>query len=150
MGHEETSTKQVDETRDERGRFTSGHKPSTGFHTNPERRSNGRWKKEDSISFQYNLLLSMSPEEFDRYKPDTIAQKIALARVKDALLDDRNAFVNTIEITDRTEGKACQEVEIKDEEKSSPLIKGFVIPSMPDDYAARIDREINEALRGSC
>ena len=42
------ATKQAAGGRDNRGRFTRGNKPKVGFHTNPERRSNGSWKKEDT------------------------------------------------------------------------------------------------------
>lgn len=145
MNEDITATKQV-ETRDERGRFKSGHKPSIRFHTNPERRGNGRWKKEDSISYQYNMLMRMSPEEFAKYTPTTIAQRIALAHINTVLADDRNALANTIEITDRTEGKARQELEMKDSERSVLLITGFVIPTMPDELKLSIDRDIEEVV----
>lgn len=41
-----SATKQAVEGRDKRGRFTRGNVPKVGFHTNPERRSNGSWKRE--------------------------------------------------------------------------------------------------------
>lgn len=44
----DTATKQAVEGRDNRGRFTHGNKPKVGFHTNPERRSSGSWKKENT------------------------------------------------------------------------------------------------------
>lgn len=45
---ESTATKQAVEGRDARGRFTRGNVPKVGFHTHPERRSNGSWKKENT------------------------------------------------------------------------------------------------------
>ena len=72
-------------------------------------RSNGRWRKEDSISYQYNLILRMTPAELDKYEKSpnlTMAQQIAIRRIKDSLNDDNKALYNTSEITDRTEGKA--------------------------------------------
>lgn len=102
-----TTTKQEEQQRDEKGRIIGGT-PPVGFHTNPERRSNGRWKKEDSISYNYNLFLSFSEEEFAEYVPKTKAQRIAYNRIKDAE-DNLN---DAKEITDRTEGKAPQSVDV--------------------------------------
>ncbi len=90
--------------------------------------------------------MRMSPEEFAKYTPTTIAQRIALARINTVLADDRNALANTIEITDRTEGKARQELEMKDSERSVLLITGFVIPTMPDELKLSIDRDIEEVV----
>lgn len=102
-----TTTKQEEQQRDEKGRIIGG-KPPVGFHTNPERRSDGRWKKEDSISYNYNLFLSFSEEEFAEYVPKTKAQRIAYNRIKDAE-DNLN---DAKEITDRTEGKAPQSIDM--------------------------------------
>lgn len=98
-----TNSNQTGQTRDEKGRITGGTPPA-GFNAHPENRSNGRWKKEDSISYNYNLFLAMSENEFREYTPVTKAQRIAYNRVvasEDSLHDAK-------EITDRTEGKAPQ------------------------------------------
>ena len=91
-------------------------------------RSNGRWKKEDSLSYQYNLLLRMTPTEFEKYQnsPElTMAQKIAIQRIKDSLESDGKALYNTSEITDRTEGKAKQSIEMEVEEISKNPFEGL-------------------------
>ena len=93
---------------DENGKFAKGNIPPAGFNANPQNRSNGRWRKEDSISYNYNLFLSMSEEEFAEYKPKTKAQRIAYNRVKDA----EESLNDVKEITDRTEGKAQQTVDV--------------------------------------
>ena len=64
-----TATKQAVNGRDGNGRFAAGNTPSTGFHTNPERRKNGKWDKDESISYWYNKLLRMPNEEFDIFEP---------------------------------------------------------------------------------
>ena len=102
-----TNTKQMAQQRDEKGRITGGPPPA-GFNAHPENRSNGRWKKEDSISYNYNLFLSFSEEEFAEYVPKTKAQRIAYNRIKDA----ENNLNDAKEITDRTEGKAPQSVDV--------------------------------------
>lgn len=93
---------------DENGKFARGNTPPAGFNVNPQNRSNGRWRKEDSISYNYNLFLSMSEEEFAEYVPNTKAQRIAYNRVKEA----EESLNDVKEITDRTEGKAQQTVDV--------------------------------------
>lgn len=132
--HNDTATKQAVTDRNSRGRFVPGNKPAVGFHTHPERRGDGRWNKEGSISYQYNILLRMSADEFEQFIPETVAQQIAYTRTKQAMSDDRLGLLNTIEITDRTEGKAKQDFGLSVEESSVPLLKGFVIPTLPEDF----------------
>lgn len=105
------STDQVAQTRDEKGRITGGI-PPVGFHTNPERISPGGWKKENTISYQYNRFLNMSPEELKAFaqtpdKERTVAMDIAYSRV----LASRKSLPDVREITDRTEGKAAQAID---------------------------------------
>lgn len=38
-----------------------------GFGEHPQDRSDGRWNKNESISYQYNRLLRMTPEALDEY-----------------------------------------------------------------------------------
>lgn len=122
--------------RDEKGRFLEGSKPPAGFDKYPENRSPGGWKKEDSISYQYNKLIRLTEKQLLSWLEDnpedkrTVAQMIALEAVKKA----RKQLDYLKEITDRTEGKAPQtviyegglftntklEVEVVDEDKAKP------------------------------
>jgi hypothetical protein len=84
-----------------------------GFQDHPELRSNGHWKKENTISFQYNRFLSMSSEDLKAFAntPDnerTAAMDIAYKRI----LEAKNSLQDVKEITDRTEGKAKEHVDI--------------------------------------
>lgn len=81
-----------------------------GFGDNPGNRNPGGWKKEESISYQYNRLMRMSPDEINEFNPETVAQKIALQRIKVAITDQ--GLNDTKEITDRTEGKAAQSIDM--------------------------------------
>lgn len=137
-----TATNQAVKDRDEHGRFTAGNKPSSGFHTNPERRSDGRWSKDTSISYWYRQFLAMNDEEFDGFEATTKVQQIAKARIERALRDDSNSLAETKEITDRTEGKPRQDIDIEVDEKTPPIIRGFVIPTFPHGY---IDEQISKA-----
>lgn len=85
-------------------------------------RAEGRWKKEDSISYQYNKILRMTEAEFAEFKARgdlTLAQKIAIRRVLDAVDADGGmlGLKATEVLTDRTEGKAKQSIEIETKEQ---------------------------------
>lgn len=82
-----------------------------GFKERPQDISPGGWRKEDTISYQYNYLMRMAPDELYTFKPKTVAQDIALARVR-AARDARLGLGDTKEITDRTEGKAAQAIDL--------------------------------------
>lgn len=131
-----TDTQETGLKRDEKGRFLEGSKPPAGFDKYPENRNPGGWKKEDSISYQYNKLIRLTEKQLLSWLEDnpedkrTVAQMIALAAVKKA----RKQLDYLKEITDRTEGKAPQtviyegglftntklEVEVVDEDKTKP------------------------------
>lgn len=79
-----------------------------GFGDNPEHRSPGGWKREDSITYQYNFLLRLSVSQFRDWLNEhpeeerTMAQEIAYK----AVFSSRKDIQYLKEITDRTEGKA--------------------------------------------
>lgn len=83
-----------------------------GFGDNPQNRNDGRWKSEDSISFQYNKMIRYTIEELEKWLDEnpeetrTVAQDIAY----NAVLEARKDLSYLKEITDRTEGKAPQTI----------------------------------------
>lgn len=88
-----------------------------GFGDNPHNINiGGRPKNQDSITAQYRIMLNMTQSEINdllkRQSELTVAQRIALARIKDAMRSgDSKWLANASEITDRTEGKAKQSIE---------------------------------------
>ena len=64
------------------------------------------------VSVAYAKLLALSAEDLETFKPATVAESIALARVREAQSEKRRGLANTAEITDRTEGKAKQTLEL--------------------------------------
>lgn len=102
----ETSTQQ------EKKRGNPNPSPSTRFGAeNGNPRSPGGWKKEESISYQYNRFGRMSDEEIENYIPKTQFERIALARIK-AAKDLKHGLADSKELTDRTEGKAPQSIDV--------------------------------------
>jgi len=84
-----------------------------GFKERPQDMNrSGRWKKEDSISYNYNMLIRLSVAQFKIWqtkhpeKVRTVAQEIAYQAVFKA----RDDIKYLEEITDRTEGKAPQTI----------------------------------------
>ena len=146
MGETEAdaATKQAVNGRDERGRFAPGNVPSTGFHTHAERRNNGKWDKDESISYWYNKLLRMPNDEFASFEPANSSQRIAYGRIVAACGTDELALRATKEITDRTEGRPRQDIDMSvEQDEAVPIIKGFVIPTLPEDF---IDKDIRAQL----
>ena len=62
---DKTSSQQVGEKRDSKGRFDKGHKPTGGFHVTPEHRSSGAWKKEDTPRFKLEEMMKLSSSELE-------------------------------------------------------------------------------------
>ena len=86
--------------------------------------SPGGWKKEESISYQYKKLMRMTPEEFNDFVPNTVAEKVALQRLKNAIKEE--GLYETKEITDRTEGKAPQFIGVGGEDEYKKALVEFV------------------------
>lgn len=88
-----------------------------GFGDNPENRSDGRWSKENSFSYWYNYFKAMTVKEFKHYERThgddnmTVAESLALVRVTKSRSDLREFQ----EVADRSEGKAQQKIEIKND-----------------------------------
>jgi len=84
-----------------------------GFGDNPGNRNPGGWNKENTISYQYRRFLNMTPNELEDFaktpkKERTVAMDIAYSQV----LASRKSLPHVKEITDRTEGKAPQTIDM--------------------------------------
>jgi len=130
LNNENTATRLADDGRDQRGRFTSGNKPKAGFHTNPERRSNGHWKKSDSARYKLEKMMLLTEDELQAIlgngQSPLFEQKIAEA-IMDGSWSILGGMINQVY------GSPRSSVEISTE-SSEPLIKGFVIPVLPDNF----------------
>ena len=47
------------------GTYAKGTYPATGFHTNPERRHNGSWHKEDTPRYWLETMMKMGSKELN-------------------------------------------------------------------------------------
>jgi hypothetical protein len=79
-----------------------------GFGDNPQNQSGGRWQKDTSISYWYNYLIRLNITEFEKFTPQSMAQRLAYSSIIEAT-EELNYLK---EVTDRTEGKPSQSTDI--------------------------------------
>lgn len=76
-----TNSKQMAQTRDEKGRITGGVPPA-GFNKNPQNRHNGHWKKEDTPRYKLEQMMKLGEDELRK-----------VAESKDAPLFERKLAI---------------------------------------------------------
>lgn len=84
-----------------------------GFQDHPELRHTGVWDSKMTFSFQYRRFMNMPLDQLHEWglKPTmdrTVVEELAWYRVKAA----KDSLADVKEITDRTEGKAPQSIDI--------------------------------------
>lgn len=108
-----SDTNQTELKRDKKGKFAGG-RPPAGFNVHPENRSDGGWKKEDSIGYQYRMLQRLTVEELEEWIKQnpknirTVAQDLAYK----ALVKAQRELPYLKEVTDRSEGRAPQAIDL--------------------------------------
>ena len=136
----DTATKQAVNDRDERGRFISGNTPTAGFHTNPERRNDGSWNKADTPRYKLEQMMVLTDKELseviDSKKTPAFERKLAQSIV-DGSWSVLRDMINEVY------GKPKETIDVNSQENSIPIIKGFVIPTLPEDF---IDKDIREQM----
>ena len=134
------ATKQAVNNRDERGRFMPGNSPTTGFHTNPERRSNGSWKKLDTPRYKLEQMMTLTESELNEMNNDPTTplfeRKLAVA-----MLDGSWSIMR--DMINEVYGRPKETVELTDKPEHPAIIKGFVLPTAPADF---IDKDIRDQL----
>lgn len=102
---------------DENGKFKKGNKANPtgkgGFGERPEDISPGGWKKENTISYQYNRFMNMTPDQLIEWsKTPNSERTVAMDLAYNRVLAARKSLPDIKEITDRTEGKAPQSIDL--------------------------------------
>lgn len=84
-----------------------------GFGDNPQNRSPGGWKKENIFSYQYKRFMNMSLAELNDYRslPD-MERKVVEELAYNAVMRAKTSLPDIKEITDRTEGKARESLDV--------------------------------------
>ena len=77
------ATDQATPLLDKNGKFAKGNKPPTGFHTNPERRNPGGWKKEATPRYKLEKMMELEEDELraiaENKKAPLFERKLAIA-----------------------------------------------------------------------
>lgn len=103
-----------------------------GFGDNPQNiNRSGHWKKEDTPRYKLETMMTMTEEELriiaeDKNQP-LFERKIAIA-IKGSDWKTIESMINQVY------GIPKAEVDMKVTDDSMPLIKGFVIPTLPEDF----------------
>lgn len=126
---EETSTGQ-EVKRNPDGTFAKGTYPATGFHTNPERRHNGSWHKENTPRYWLEEMMKMKDEELEEIINDEESSKF---KRKMASCIQYGEWKELKEMIQEVYGKMPEmqiTVEADDEtkEEASKIIRGFALP----------------------
>lgn len=124
-----TATKQAAMDHDERGRFTFGNIPKTGFHTNPERRKNGPWKRENTARYKLEMMMQLTDEELLKLK-DLKDTPLFEKQLVDAFLNGSWPVVR--DMMNQVYGYPKTYIEEDKTVKDEIFIKGFVLPSYDD------------------
>lgn len=75
------------------------------------------------ISNAYARLLALSPEEIETFQPSNVAEELALGQIRAARAGKPAETLRAIkEVTDRTEGKARQPLDLKNTSDLDQLI----------------------------
>lgn len=86
-----------------------------GFAEHPENRSDGHWDSKMVFSYQYKRFMNMTLEEMDSWNTNTpkdkrtVVEDLAFRRVYAA----QKSLPDVKEMTDRTEGKAPQKIDVE-------------------------------------
>ena len=126
---EETSTEQ-EVKRNPDGTFAKGTYPATGFHTNPERRHNGSWHKEDTPRYWLETMMKMDEDELMGIWNDTrnplFKRKIARC-IKDGDWKELKEMIQEV-YGKMPEMQITVEADDETKEEASKIIRGFALP----------------------
>lgn len=99
-----------------------------GFGDNPDNRSSGNWKKEDTARFKLEQMMKLPENELEELA-DSRTAPLFERKLARAIIDGQWTVIK--EMMDQVYGRnTTMDMNVKSEE-GIPLIKGFVIPSMP-------------------
>lgn len=126
---DKASTKQ-EVKRNPDGTYAKGTYPATGFHTNPERRHNGSWHKEDTPRYWLETMMKMEEDELMRIWDDTknplFKRKIARC-IKDGDWKELKEMIQEV-YGKMPEMQITVEADDETKEEASKIIRGFALP----------------------
>jgi len=127
-------------TQQENSKMINNPNGKGGFGDNPQNRNPGGWKKEVSFSYQYKRFMNMSLNELNEWRAlADMEKKVVEELAYQAVMRAKSSLPDVKEITDRTEGKAKESIDITTDGESLNKVK-----QMSDE---ELQERINEQLR---
>lgn len=160
----DAATKQAVEGRDKHGKFIAGNKPKTGFHTHPERRNSGSWKKENTPRAKLEKMFAdMTVGEYLAQINDENCIENLNAKIGDVVVSERlaNIFEEDPENKSRLKVNSKEfdglmyyvyghrsesDTIIRTEENDPFIIKGFVLPTAPENFIDDNGKQMKQEL----
>lgn len=125
---ENTSTEQTVK-RNPDGTFAKGTYPATGFHTNPERRHNGSWHKEDTPRYWLETMMKMDSDELNAIingKEPVFKKNMAQCIIKGEWKELKEMIQEVY--GKMPEFQVTMEADDETKEEASKIIRGFALP----------------------
>lgn len=131
----EPSSKQDGVSRDERGRILPGSRLNPdgagGFQSRPEARSTGSWKRTGTARYKLEQMMLLTESELtdiiDNPLSPVFEQKLAKAIVD-------GTWTTIKEMMDQVYGRKTDVDMSMKMDEGIPIIRGFVIPTAPEDF----------------
>lgn len=138
------SSKQDGVRRDEKGRILPGStlnpKGAGGFQDHPEIRSGGSWKREDTARYKLERMMQLTEAELNDIIDNPASPKFEQKLAK-AMIDGSWPVLR--EMMNEVYGRPKESIDISSQDNAPPIIKGFVLPTLPEHF---IDKDIIEQL----
>lgn len=130
MDNRDKASTEQEVKRNPDGTYAKGTYPATGFHTNPERRHNGSWHKEDTPRYWLETMMKMGEDELMAIWNDT---KNPLFKRKIARCIREGDWKELKEMIQEVYGKMPEmqitvEADEETKEEASKIIRGFCLP----------------------
>jgi len=130
MDNRDKASTEREVKRNPDGTYAKGTYPATGFHTNPERRHNGSWHKENTPRYWLETMMKMEEDELMAIWNDTknplFKRKIARC-IKDGDWKELKEMIQEV-YGKMPEMQITVEADDETKEEASKIIRGFALP----------------------
>ena len=144
----EPATKQAGEIRrNSNGTFAAGQSGNVsgrgGFGDNPENRASGSWRKEDTVRYKLEQMMVLTGIELSGLVEDDNTPLFE-RKLAQAMIDGSWPVLK--DMMNEVYGRPKESIEVNTDDNYPPIIRGFVIPTLPEDFLEGIDNDIREQL----
>lgn len=117
-----------------------------GFRDNPQNISSGSWNKEMVFSYQYRRFMNMSLNELNEWRAlGDMEKKVVEELAYQAVMRAKNSLPDVKEITDRTEGRAKESLDITTDGESLNKVKQLSDDELEERLKSYLTRNKNDA-----